>query len=889
MRVTPLKASGAGVGELVRYYEGKARDSTGVGRTVDYYSDPDEPPGRWWGSGCDAVGLEGEVVPGQIGNMLEAAHPMSGRRLGRGYGARSTRGFDATFSAPKSVSVLWALSDDTVRAQVLAAHDAAVESTLTWLERHGNLTRRGADGVDQVDAHGLCVALFRQHTSRALDPQMHTHALVWSKVQDRTGAWLALDARFLVKQQYTMSWLYDAQLRRELTRRLGVDWDSVEPGHGQADIAGIPTGLVDTFSQRSRQIAGKLRDLIGRWQDEHDGDEPDARDLYVLERRAAVTSRPGKVHDLDSETLRNDWHQRAADAGFGPHELPSTQPRLPIEDPVDRQSIVFEAIRRVSEDNATWIEADLAREVVGQLSPTATTSTEDLLDLVDDLASEAAALCTELHPPPSIGMPTRRDGRPISEHVTTRLLSTNPVLEQERRLLDWAQAAVEPVPAVRSESRHEAVADAIGGNGDLVLVVGPAGTGKTTATRAGVDALRAQGRPVIGLAPSGKAADVLATEARCRAVTLAKLLDTDRRQRQLPPPGTTVILDEAGMAKTDDLDHLVRLARARRWRLVAIGDPEQLPAVGRGGMFAHWTGALSAHHLETVHRFDELWQADASLSLRRGEPAAARTYVDHGRVRTAHPALAAAQIARTHQSLTGRGETLAITTSSAATAQAINEEIQWQIHRGEHHERQGDLADGSHVYAGDRIATRRNDARLVTDRGVAVRNRHSWTVLDIRPDGALTVADDGNGTVTLPPDYVAAHVELGWAVTGHGNQGITTDHAICIVEPASSRSGIYVGLTRGRGHNTAIIVDPTGTADPEDALARAISRPPNATTAHAARDDLYRAHGLEPPLPAHQTMAAGATDVDAQADRILALLDEHEHLERSRPSPSRGR
>jgi hypothetical protein len=101
--------------------------------------------------------------------------------------------------------------------------------------------------------------------------------------------------------------------------------------------------------------------------------------------------------------------------------------------------------------------------------------------------------------------------------------------------------------------------------------------------------------------------------------------------------------------------------------------------------------------------------------------------------------------------------------------------------------------------------------------------------------------------VTLPADYVARHVELGWAVTGYGSQGITTDHAICIVEPGSSRAGTYVGMTRGRHHNRALVVDPTGLADPQQAFAAAIDRPADALTAHAVRDQLYRAAGLDPP------------------------------------------
>lgn len=211
MRVTTLKATAAKLPGLLAYYAGLAedRERPGPGRgPVDYYLDPDEPPGRWTGGGRHALGLDGNVDGADLRSLLEAAHPGSGARLGRRFGDSSARGFDATFSAPKSVSVLWALSPDAfVRAEVLAAHDAAVHAALGWFERHGAVTRRGTDGVLQVDTLGITAAVFRQHTSRTVDPQLHSHAIISAKVQDETGRWLALDARFLKYQQRTIGWV----------------------------------------------------------------------------------------------------------------------------------------------------------------------------------------------------------------------------------------------------------------------------------------------------------------------------------------------------------------------------------------------------------------------------------------------------------------------------------------------------------------------------------------------------------------------------------------------------------------------------------------------------------------------------------------------------------
>ncbi|MGH9153654.1 MAG: MobF family relaxase [Acidimicrobiales bacterium] len=251
MRATTLKASSAGLDGLLAYYAGLAtRDGVARG-PVDYYLDRNEPPGRWRGGGCAALGVGGEVRAEQLEALLTARHPAAGKRLG--FGDRSARAFDATFSAPKSVSVLWALSPDGfVRAEVAAAHDAATAAALDGFEHHGALTRRGTDGVHQVDTQGLAVAVFRQHTSRAADPQLHSHAIVAAKVQDPTGRWLALDARFLKRQQRSIGWVYASALRAELTARLGLAWGPVADGHG--DLAKVPAALVEEFSKRSEQV-----------------------------------------------------------------------------------------------------------------------------------------------------------------------------------------------------------------------------------------------------------------------------------------------------------------------------------------------------------------------------------------------------------------------------------------------------------------------------------------------------------------------------------------------------------------------------------------------------------------------------------------------------------
>jgi len=889
LRVTTIKAGPDKLAQVTEYYEAQTRTATQEGRPrrgpLDYYLDENEPPGRWWGRGAEAIGLAGEVKAGQLARMLVARHPVTGARAGRGFGERSARAFDATFSAPKSASVIWALSPDPwVRAEVAAAHDAAVSAALGWFETHGAVSRRGRNGIDQVATAGLTAALFRQHTSRAGDPQLHTHAIVWSKVQDRTGAWLALDARFLKFQQRSIGWVYQAAIRSELTTRLGVSWERL-PDSEMAEITGVPAALRELFSQRTAQVKERLAHYVRSWMEAHDGAEPSPRLLHRFERLAAEHSRPNKGTAPGPEVLRAEWTGRVRDAGFDPVSVPVAVPfpsrdagvdpvSVPVSVPSrsrkarwDPEAVMSGALARVTGRSSAWLRADLAREIAILLPADAAGSGAEVVELVDRLAEAAEGRCVQLHP--GVGVPLGAEPGP-EVHVVDHQLSTRAVLDQEAGLLAWAQSAVAPHSLVPAEplggltGAQAIAARAVAGPARLVLVVGPAGAGKTTMLRTAVAELAAQGRWVLGLAPSGKAADVLAREAGCPAMTLAKLLDG---ATQPPPVGTTILLDEAGMASTDDLDRLVGLVRAHGWRLVCVGDPFQLPSVGRGGMFAYWCERLPAIHIVEGHRFAEPWEAEASLRLRAGDPTVAEVYAGHDRLRAVHPVLLSERVARRHQTLTDTGETVAITTASAATAREINQAV--QHHEG--HWRTGPsirLHDGTQAWAGDTVATRRNDRALVSSGGNTVRNRQTWTVAEVRPDGALRVSDPDRGEVLLPADYVSRNVELGWAVTGYGNQGVTTDHAICVIEAGTTRAGAYVGMTRGRQTNIAFVADPTGTADPAEVVAGVIQRPANGVTAHAVRD---RLHG--------QTVMDAEDDARRMAIRLV-------QLER-RPPPAR--
>jgi conjugative relaxase-like TrwC/TraI family protein len=230
----------------------------------DYYLGAGETPGLWLGSGADALGLEGEVSEEQLSRLLAGRHPDSGEALVAAQRAagRKVSAFDLTFSAPKGVSLIAALADRDPAAAARAGHDQAVRAAADYLQRHAAFVRRGRGGTEMVAADGLVGGTFRHRSSRAGDPQLHTHLLVPNLAQGPDGTWSALDARSLYAEARTAGYLYQAVLRARLTERLGLSWAEVVSG--AAEPAGFSAVQLRAFSNRSVEIAEHLEASGGR-------------------------------------------------------------------------------------------------------------------------------------------------------------------------------------------------------------------------------------------------------------------------------------------------------------------------------------------------------------------------------------------------------------------------------------------------------------------------------------------------------------------------------------------------------------------------------------------------------------------------------------------------
>lgn len=454
----------------------------------------------------------------------------------------------------------------------------------------------------------------------------------------------------------------------------------------------------------------------------------------------------------------------------------------------------------------------------------------------------------------------------------------------------------------------------------LTALIGPAGTGKTTCLSALRRCWEDQYGPgsIVGLAPSAVAASVLGKEidiptdnvskwlwestgpgaqrrqeqtaqAQAQMTRLLAQLDhrpTASQQRSLRRlnatltelettrdryqmrPGQLVIVDEASMAGTQALDQLREQAQHAGAKIVAVGDPSQLGAIEAGGTLG-WIERhqdqpnVTAATLTSVWRFKAEWEAANSLALRSGDHQAIDTLIEHGRI-TQVGSPEAVEPAAFEQWATARTQGTALLIAAAQdSVDRLNAQAQDLLRsEGEiDHTHTAGLSGATTAGLGDRILTRRNERQVLDDRGEFIKNGDLLTVSTIHADGTVEAARDNGATIHLPRT-VLEHTQLGYASTAHRSQGVTVDRAITAVDPAAtSRETFYVGMTRGKHSNTAVLPPPAQDDDAPDPwqmirevtpttareqLTRVLDRSNTELTAHEVRD---HAHGWDTDLP----------------------------------------
>ncbi|MGH9083037.1 MAG: MobF family relaxase [Acidimicrobiales bacterium] len=267
------------------------------------------PAGRWWGRGAAGLGLAGPVAPDELAAVLAGRHPSSGRALARRRG--EVTGYDLTFAAPKSASVVFGLGDPVTARAVLDGHLGAVEAAMGYVADHALAGRRRAGEARSLEpVEGPVAATFPHGVSRALDPHLHTHVVVANVAHGADSRWTAVDSRGIFAHAVAAGRLYDAHLRRELAARLGATWSLRRSGCYEID--GIDPAAIGALSGRRAEIRGHLADMVtDRREAPWDRRPPSSRARAV----AWAVTRQDKAVDLDAPSLRRRWRALAEDVG----------------------------------------------------------------------------------------------------------------------------------------------------------------------------------------------------------------------------------------------------------------------------------------------------------------------------------------------------------------------------------------------------------------------------------------------------------------------------------------------------------------------------------------------------------------------------------------------
>lgn len=772
----------------------------------EYYLGGNEPVGRWISASNDFGVTNGGTVDNALFERLHAGIDEDGQPLLTNSGDVSKRvaGIDLTLSAPKSVSIIFALADDETRRAIETAQRRACESTIAFLDRHAAFCRRGRNGL-HLQRASLTVASFQHGEARPVahddgkifaDPNLHTHNVILNCAVRADGTIGALDARHLFAHKMAAGATYHLALATEF-QRLGFAIGDAGK-NGIFEIAGVPRDLRDYFSARRREV----EELVA------------AEGLTTSEAPALAAAIALGTRTSKQEEGPNDRFKLWAEGASRFVEIERFVAELQTyqqPEPKERDKIIAKRMAALPDELTAHESVFEARHLYAAVA-TALVGTGADAERIDVEANRLveAGLVVEL-------------GR---DKLSQLLYSTAAQIAIERKLLTLAERLVRERRPAPSEERVAELCRTHGLNGEqtsaahaatraaaVAIVEGAAGSGKTTMLGPVVDAYRDAGMRVIGTATAWKVATQLKDDLGIQSKATDAWIASARAGGHFLDRNTVLVVDEAGLLSSRQMHDLLAEVEQAGAKAILVGDSKQLQAVGSGPGLTILTNVTDPTRVDSIVRQHDAWARDAVTDFANGRAAESlQAYSERGLLTTA-----AGERQATRQLVDAWAATQQVVSNPAtlliaktnAQVRALNEEVRARL-KASRQILGDDIAISSvtpsghgqplNLAMGDRIRF------LVRQDALAVINGTTATIThidatDVENPSISVIIGDRLATFRpsdLADEHGRARLGHAYASTIYGCQGLTTDRAFVLLDPTMNRHDIYVAASRAR-------------------------------------------------------------------------------------------
>lgn len=764
------------------YYENLAEE--------DYYEKGAEPAGQYQGTGAHNLGMKGQVQTGELKMLLEGFNSKTGESVASNAGDKHRKGHDLCFSAPKSVSTMWANASPEVREKIEQAQAKAVANAVDYIEKNVAHTRRGKGGVEREKAN-IIAASYEHGTSRSQDPQVHTHLTVGSHgIGQESGKVNSLNSKDFYIHKKAIGAIYRAELANELQQTTGC---KIERDGESFSIAGSNKEIEKHYSKRSEEIKKQM-------------DAKGTSGSKAAEA-AALSGRPVK-ENISRKELFETWEKESKELGYDINSVLNNDD-LEFDKPeFDGDKL----IKAATENDAVFSKAQLHMLVAQELQ--GIEGADSLEDKIQELQDNGELI-------------------KLGTQQGMQYFTTKEILKIEQDIIDFAKDGKDKDDwKISDEAIKQAIKNKEGidengnktemskeqqnalrhicGKGQVSCVTGAAGTGKSFMLEAAKEAFEAEGFKVTGCSLSNKAAVELQNGSGIESQSIHSLLyELDSGKKTLTNKDI-IVMDEAAMTDTKLMGRVKDKVEQAGAKFIKVGDTGQIQSIGSGGTFGRTSREIGSAEILEVRRQKIEWQKQAANNLRAGKAAKAL-----GAYKANDALHLDKTVSQTQAKMVERWNKTDVAQSDKMMIAGRRQDVS-KINRLARAALKQDGNLGAEITAitTDRDGNEKKTKIAENERIIFTKNNKQIGIMNSDLATVKDISIDENGDTILSVELdredrktgekiavdinTSEHSEFGhgYCITAHKSQGATVDHAFFYTSGFSNKELAYVSSSR---------------------------------------------------------------------------------------------